>query len=58
MDLFLMLVSTICLLGVIAFTIMIELDNIKREKRARQRKAGSWSLSEEEDKMSKKNLID
>jgi hypothetical protein len=53
-----MLVSAICLLGVIAFTIMIELENIKREKRARQRKAGSWSLSEEEDKMSKKNVIE
>jgi hypothetical protein len=57
MDMVLMLISSICLLGIVAFTIMIELENIKKEKRARERKAGAWTLSEEKAHMSKKTLI-
>lgn len=53
-----MLVSSICLLGIVAFTTMIELENIKQEKRARQRKAGAWTLSEEEAEISKKTLME
>ena len=46
MDMFLMLVSSICLLGIIAFTIMIELENIKRNKKAEEKSWKGWSLSE------------
>jgi hypothetical protein len=46
MDMFLLLVSSICLLGVIAFTIMIELENIKRNKRAKEKSWEGWSLED------------
>ena len=42
-----MIVSSICLLGIIAFTVAIELENQKIEKRARRRAAGFWLLSED-----------
>ena len=45
MELFFMLVSSICLVGVLTFTAMIELENIKRNKSARDRSKG-WSLNE------------
>jgi len=46
MDMFLMLVSAICLLGTIAFTIMIELENLKRNKKAEEKPWKGWSLTE------------
>ena len=46
MDLFLMLVSSICLLGVLAFTVMIELENIKRNKRSKTRNWKGWSIND------------
>lgn len=45
MDMFLILVSSVCLLGVLVFTAMIELENIKHNKRAKEKSKG-WSLSE------------
>ena len=46
MEMFLMLVSSICLLGIIALTVMIELENIKRNKRSKEKTWDGWSLSE------------
>jgi len=46
MDMVLMLVSSICLLGVVAFTIMIELENIKRNKRSEAKPWDGWSINE------------
>lgn len=48
MDMFLMLVSSICLLGIIAFTVMIEIENLKRNKSAKEKSLKGWSLSESE----------
>lgn len=46
MDMFLMLTSSVCLLGVIAFTIMIELENLKRNKEAKSKTWQGWSINE------------
>lgn len=45
MEMLLMLISSICLLGVLVFTAMIELENVKRNNRAKQESKG-WSLNE------------
>lgn len=44
MDMFFMLVSSICLLGIVAFTIMIELENLKRNKEAKAPEVKGWSI--------------
>lgn len=35
MDMFFMLVSSICLIGLLVFTAMLEVENIKRNKNAK-----------------------
>jgi hypothetical protein len=46
MDMVFMLVSSTLLLGVIAFTIVLELDNIKRNKNANTKTWDGWSINE------------
>lgn len=46
MDMVFMLISSVCLLGIIVFTAMIEIENIKRNKSAKEKTWKGWSLSE------------
>lgn len=46
MDMFLMLISSVCLLGIIALTVMIEIENLKRNKSAKEKPWKGWSLTE------------
>lgn len=46
MDMVFMLVSSILLLGIIAFTVVFELDNIKRNKDANAKSWQGWSINE------------
>lgn len=45
MDLFFIWFSSICLLGIIVFTAMIELENIKRNKNAKEKSWKGWSIN-------------
>lgn len=46
MEMFFMLVSSILLLGLIAFTTALELENQKREKRAKTKTWQGWSIND------------